>query len=153
MTSCDRRAILRGLGTAVTLPWLEAFRGSNLASAAASATPAPLRSAFMFIPNGVHAPDWVPEQKVHGDRGLTPLLEPISGQRDRISVLVGLDHHNAKALGDGPGDHARSSACFLTAAHPRKTSGEDIEAGISVDQVMAKALQGRTRFDSLELGC
>ena len=153
MTSCDRRAILRGLGTAVTLPWLEAFRGRNLASAASSSNLAPLRSAFMFIPNGVHAPDWIPDQKVHGDRGLTPLLEPISGQRDRISVLVGLDHHNAKPLGDGPGDHARSSACFLTAAHPRKTSGEDIEAGISVDQVMAKALQGRTRFDSLELGC
>ena len=153
MTSCDRRTVLRGLGTAVTLPWLEAFRGGSSAHAASSLSATPLRSAFMFIPNGVHAPDWIPEQQVHGERGLTPLLEPISGQRDRISVLLGLDHHNAKALGDGPGDHARSSACFLTAAHPRKTSGEDIEAGVSVDQVMAKALRGRTRFDSLELGC
>ena len=116
MTSCDRRTVLRGLGTAVTLPWLEAFRGGSSAHAASSLSATTLRSAFMFIPNGVHAPDWIPEQQVHGERGLTPLLEPISGQRDRISVLVGLDHHNAKALGDGPGDHARSSACFLTAA-------------------------------------
>ena len=100
MTSCDRRTVLRGLGTAVTLPWLEAFRGGSSAHAASSPSATTLRSAFMFIPNGVHAPDWIPEQQVHGERGLTPLLEPISGQRDRISVLVGLDHHNAKALGD-----------------------------------------------------
>ena len=53
----------------------------------------------MFIPNGVHAHDWFGEQQVHGERGLTPSVGTISGQRDRISVLVGLDHHNAKALG------------------------------------------------------
>lgn len=153
MTSFDRRTVLQGLGTAVMLPWLECLDKSSSAFAMSSNTTNPLRTAFMFIPNGVHAPDWIPQKDVHGSDGLTPLLEPIAPQRHRISVLSGLDHHNAKALGDGPGDHARSSSCFLTAAHPRKTSGEDIEAGISVDQVMAKALSGRTRFDSLELGC
>ena len=71
MTSCDRRTVLRGLGTAVTLPWLEAFRGGSSAHAASSLSATPLRSAFMFIPNGVHAPDWIPEQQVHGEHGLT----------------------------------------------------------------------------------
>ncbi|MFM8785398.1 MAG: DUF1552 domain-containing protein [Phycisphaerales bacterium] len=61
----------------------------------------------------------------------------------------------AAALGDGPGDHARSAACFLTGAHPHKTAGDDIRAGQSVDQAIADALerQGRrTRLRSLDLG-
>ena len=63
-----------------------------------------------------------------------------------------LCHRNAEALGDGPGDHARSAACFLTGAHPLKTSGGDISVGVSVDQVAAAQLAGTTRMDSLELG-
>ena len=129
MTICDRRAVLRGLGTAVALPWLEAVQGVNQASAASSLSKAPLRTAFMFIPNGVHAPDWFPQQDVHGEHGLSPLLEPIADQRDRISVLVGLDHHNAKALGDGPGDHARSSACFLQPLTPERLQGRTLKLG------------------------
>jgi hypothetical protein len=59
--------------------------------------------------------------------------------------------HNANALGSGPGDHARASASFLTGAHPRE-SGSDIFAGVSADQVAARAIGGQTRFPSLELG-
>src|SRR5205823_4491971 len=53
---------------------------------------------------------------------------------------------------DGPGDHARAGAAFLTCAHPRKTDGADIQAGVSVDQVAAKALGEGTPFASVELG-
>ena len=73
--------------------------------------------------------------------------------KDKITIHAGLAHRNARALGDGPGDHARSAACFLTGAHPRKTSGSDILNGISVDQLAANHMRGKTRFDSLELGC
>ena len=110
MTSCDRRTVLRGLGTAVTLPWLETFRGGSSAHAASSLSATPLRSAFMFIPNGVHAPDWIPEQKVHGERGLTLCWNSFQDSGTHQQWL--LDHHNAKALGDGPGDHARHPLAF-----------------------------------------
>ena len=67
-------------------------------------------------------------------------------------VLTGLAQHNAEALGDGPGDHARSLACFLTGAHPLKTDGAGIRVGVSVDQVAAQKLARQTRLPSLELG-
>ena len=58
---------------------------------------------------------------------------------------------NARALGNGGGDHARASAVFLTGVHPNKTDGADIRAGISVDQIAAQHLAGKCRFPSLEL--
>jgi hypothetical protein len=64
-----------------------------------------------------------------------------------------LKDHNGEALGDGPGDHARAAASFLTGVHPRKTAGSDISVGISVDQVAAQKIGSATRLSSLELGC
>ena len=151
----DRRTVLRGMGTAMALPWLEAMAPTKaLGSVMSAADPAspPVRMAFLFIPNGVHAPDWKPSG-IGKDCTLSPMLSALERHRGDLSVLSGLGHHNAKALGDGPGDHARSSACFLTGAHPVKTDGADIRAGVSVDQLAANHLSGRTRFASLELGC
>jgi hypothetical protein len=68
-------------------------------------------------------------------------------------VFSGLKDHNGEALGDGPGDHARAAASFLTGVHPRKTAGSDISVGISVDQVAAQKIGSATRLASLELGC
>ncbi len=68
-------------------------------------------------------------------------------------MLTGLAHHNAEALGDGGGDHARAGACFLTGVHPKKTAGADIHTGMSVDQIAAKTMGRDTRLSSLELGC
>ncbi len=59
---------------------------------------------------------------------------------------------NARAKGDGPGDHARSAAAFLTGAHPFKTAGANIKVGVSMDQVAAARIGNRTRLPSLELG-
>ena len=155
----DRRTVLRGLGTAIAMPWMEAMAPHSLTrsvSASSLAPDHPVRIAFLFVPNGVHPPDWLPEAEP-GTRttafDLPRSLQPLEDVRDRLTVHTGLAHHNAKALGDGPGDHARSAACFLTGAHPRKTAGSDIVNGISVDQVAAQYLRGRTRFSSLELGC
>ena len=77
-------------------------------------------------------------------------LEPF---RQDTLVLSGLGHRNGGALGDGPGDHARAAASYLTGVHPRKTAGADIQNGISVDQVAAQHVGKQTRFGSLELGC
>jgi len=113
----------------------------------------PRRLAFVFFPNGIHMQDWTP--RAEGPlpaEGLPYLLEPLAGLRGDISILTGLAHGNARALGDGPGDHARSAACFLTGAHPLKTSGADLRVGVSVDQVAADAIGAATRFPSLELG-
>ena len=68
-------------------------------------------------------------------------------------MLSGLAHKNAYALGDGPGDHARAAACYLTGVHPKKTAGADIKNGVSVDQIAAAHIGTSTRFPSLELGC
>jgi len=127
--------------------------GAQSASAlgAAATGAAPRRLIWLFIPNGVEATSWAPRGNGHEWRP-DGILEPIASVREHVSVFSNLCHRNASALGDGPGDHARSAACFLTGVHPRKTAGDDIQVGVSADQIAARALAGTTRFDSLELG-
>lgn len=165
--SLDRRTVLRGMGAAVSLPWLEAMAGDTLALAGSSAlrrarsasaataaagADAPLRMVHCFIPNGVDPPAWMPDPN-RPDAPLPSSLEPLEALRSRFTVVRGLAHDNARAHGNGPGDHARSAAAYLTGAHPVKTAGDDIENGVSVDQVAAKAIGDRTPLASLELGC
>ncbi len=93
--------------------------------------------AFLYVPNGVHMADWTPTEV--GPRfPMPPTLKPLEAYKDDLLVLTGLAQHNAEALGDGPGDHARSLACFLTGTHPLKTDGAGIRVGVSVDQVAAQ---------------
>ena len=147
-TPLSRRTVLRGLGTAVALPWLELM---TKASAFSSAPAGPLRMAFFYVPNGVHMQDWTP--KAEGPLGDLPdILKPLAGLKDDLLVLSGLAQNNGEALGDGPGDHARALATFLTGVHPKKTDGADIKVGMSVDQVAADRVGKLTRFPSLELG-
>jgi len=143
----DRRTFLRGCGTAVALPFLDAMLPRAWAAPAA-----PRRLAFLFVPNGIHMPDWTPATE-GGDYALPHLLEPLAALRGDVAVLTGLAHDKARANGDGPGDHARSAAVFLTGAQPFKTAGANLRAGVSVDQVAAHRLGAATRFPSLELGC
>jgi hypothetical protein len=112
----------------------------------------PLRVAFVYVPNGVHMPDWTPGS-LGSDFELPPILEPLRQVKDQFLVLSGLVLNPARALGDGGGDHARAMASFLTGCHPRKTDGADLKAGISVDQLAGQAIGRSTRFASLELGC
>ena len=144
----SRRAVLRGLGTAIALPWLE---GMGLARATNS-TKGPLRTAFVYVPNGVHLPDWTPTTEGAGFE-LPLILRPLQKVKDQLLVLSGLALDPAQSHGDGGGDHARAMATFLTGRHPRKTNGTNLQAGISVDQVLAQARGSATRFASLEIGC
>lgn len=155
----SRRALLRGLGVSMALPYFEAMTGvgGSLARAAGGAvggveTGAPLRAAFIFTPNGVNYPHWLPTGSGR-DYALSPTLEPLAAVREHVSVLTGLTLDKARANGDGPGDHARSSATFLTGCQARKTSGNDIHVGISVDQFAAGQIGQQTRLPSLEIGC
>ncbi|MBX7166203.1 MAG: DUF1552 domain-containing protein [Pirellulales bacterium] len=146
----DRRTVLKGLGTVVALPWLEAMTPSG--RAAETTAVAPRRAAFFFVPNGVHMPNWTPAEE-GAEFVLPPTLEPLAARQQDLLILSGLSHDKARANGDGPGDHARSAACFLTACQPFKTDGANLRAGVSVDQMIAQHLGARTRFPSLELGC
>lgn len=150
-----RRTFLRGLGAAVALPMLDAMApslGSVVNAATGTAGKAPKRMAFCYVPNGATMSEWTPATLGRGF-DLPRILAPLAPHRDDFCVLSGLDQRNGMALGDGAGDHARASASFLTGVHPRKTSGRDIQAGISVDQVAARQLGRQTVLPSLELSC
>jgi hypothetical protein len=148
-TRISRRTVLRGIGTAIALPWLEAT-SPQVAFGAETPKP-PVRMAFLSVPNGKHMPDWTPD-KAGTDFELKSTLQPIAKFKSHMLQLSGLALDGGKAHGDGPGDHARSCASFLTGAHPKKTDGADIYNGISVDQLAAEKIGHQTRFPSLELG-
>ncbi len=156
----DRRRALQGLGAVVALPWLESLAqaapaattsAAGLPTGALAAGGIPKRAAFIYIPNGVHLPDWFPASG--GPLGELPdILKPLTPFKKSITMFGGLTLDKARANGDGGGDHARAMSAFLTGRQPRKTHGADIRAGTSADQYLAKAIGDETRFASLELG-
>ena len=131
----SRRTMLRGLGTGIALPLLDAMEPALAAPSRAGSAP-PARMAWLYVPNGIHMPDWTPTESGSAYK-LPPTLEPLAGLRGDFSILSGLAQHRANANGDGPGDHARAMASFLTGAQARKTDGLDIHCGTSVDQIAA----------------
>lgn len=151
----DRRTFLRGVGAAVALPVLDAMApslGSVVSAATGTAQKLPRRMAFVYVPNGVTMPEWTP--KGEGTAFELPrILEPLGAFRQDVSVLSGFAQRSGFAGPDGAGDHARASATFLTGVRARKTSGSDIRAGKSVDQVAAERVGGQTVLPSLELSC
>lgn len=146
----SRRTMLRGIGAAVGLPLLD----SMVPAFAAPANPATGAKRFIvtYMPVGTTMKVW-PAEGVGRDYKLSRIQKPFEPLREHFSILSGLDHHQANALGDGGGDHARAGATFLTGTHAKKTSGADIRAGISADQIVAQKTGAETRFASLELGC
>ena len=143
---CDRRLFLRGTGITLALPWLE-----SLASAAGPAQP-PRRLVYLYVPNGAHMDAWTPTTTGALATELPATLRPLAPFRNYLSVLSGLTADKARANGDGPGDHARAMASFLTGRQARKTAGADIRIGISADQVVASQLGRQTHLPSLEIG-
>lgn len=149
-TLLSRRAVLRGTGAMIALPWLEAMLPAITTGAAAQK--APLRMAFLYVPNGKRMDAWTPSEE-GSNYTLPPILEPLKNVKDDLLVLSNLAQRKAFANGDGPGDHARAMATFLTGVQARKTAGADIKIGVSVDQVAAEQVGKATRFGSLEIGC
>jgi hypothetical protein len=136
----NRRTLLKGL---VALPLLESMLPARAT--------APCRMAFLYVPNGIMMDHWTPTAARPNEfPRITSALEPF---RKDVTMISGLTQNGGRALGDGPGDHGRAGANYLTCVHPKKTNGRELQAGVSVDQIAAAKLRGRTRFASLELGC
>lgn len=146
-----RRTFLRGLGTAVALPLLDAMMPTRVFAAGASAGQTPIRMAFLFVPNGMHMPDWTPARE-GPNFDFPKILQALRPVKRDLLVLSGLTHDKGRGNGDGPGDHARSAGVFLTGVQPLKSEGAEVRAGVSVDQKVAKQIGHLTRFPSLEIG-
>jgi hypothetical protein len=145
----NRRTVLRGLGCTLALPLLEAmFPRSTFA---AQEPKHPVRMGIVFFPNGAIMPAWKPTE-TGPNYEMPETLTELEPLRKHITIVTGLAQDNGRAKGDGPGDHARSAASFLTGAHPVKTSGANIKVGMSVDQAAAMKAGQFTRLPSLELG-
>jgi len=150
----SRRAVLRGLGATLSLPLFDAMVPA-FASPAVQKSLAVNRMAFLYVPNGIVMEAWTPA----GGVGSTPLGElprittALTPYRNDILMLSGLTSDGGRAHGDGPGDHGRAGAAYLTGVHPKKTYGKDLKTGTSMDQIAARQLENKTRFGSLELGC
>jgi hypothetical protein len=156
-SSFSRRHFLRGLGACVALPAFASFVPTKLFAAesaaklATTATGAPLRTAFLYFPNGAIPAVWWPkgEDKTFE---FSRTLEPLKPCLKNIQILGGLQDLSANAENDGGGDHARANGTFLTGVRVKKSAVE-IHNGVSIDQVMAREIGHLTRFPSLELTC
>src|ERR1700752_3014807 len=143
--SIPRRTFLRGAGAALALPFLDAMTPALAADKAR-----PIRMAFIEVPNGIMMDKWTPATE-GANFALTPILEPLAQFRDRMLVLSGLDQNQSKGLPfEVGGDHPRACTAWLTGTHCKMTSGADLRAGISVDQIAARELGKYTQLASLE---
>jgi hypothetical protein len=136
----------------MALPILQSLAPRSLAAAvAASVAKAPVRMAFIYVPNGVNLMEWTPKE-TGADFQLPYSLEPLRAHKNDLLVLSGLAQDKGRNNGDGAGDHARAAGTWLTGAQPLKSESSQIRAGISADQVAANIIGKQTRFASLELG-
>jgi hypothetical protein len=139
-----RRTFLRGLGTTLALPLLDAMVPSMTAFADTPANPV-RRLGFIYVPMGAHMPQWTPSGS--GSLGeLSPSLRSLAPVADQLTVVTNLELKNAY-----PGTHATSNAAFLSAATAKWTESSDYYLGTTADQMAAKQLGQETRLPSLEL--
>ncbi len=142
-----RRSFLQGVGATVALPLLDAMAPALAASPAAIT-----RYAFVHVPHGAAPGYWEPQGEGK-NWSLSPILEPLSGLKDYLTVVSDMDHAMAGSLSpdESAGDHSRTAAVFLSAAHPKRTEGQDIHAGVTIDQIIAKKIGQDSPLPSLEL--
>ncbi len=148
-----RRTFLRGMGATLALPLLDAMVPAASALAKTAANPT-RRLGFVYVPNGVIQPQWVPPSVGRGF-DLSPILSPLEPFRDRLLVLSGLAHRQADSFGDGNGDHPRATAVWLSGVHAWERRGRqgptEVKLGTTADQLAARELGRVTPIPSLEL--
>ncbi|HXR08636.1 MAG TPA: DUF1552 domain-containing protein, partial [Candidatus Acidoferrum sp.] len=152
----SRRRFLRGLGACIALPAFESLAPASLLAgpaAAAAGKTAPVRMAFVYVPNGIIPSSWWPAGEGGTEFELPPTLRPLCNVKREVQLISGLEDLSANPGKDGGGDHARAGGTFLTGVRIKKTAGSDIFAGVSFDQLIARQIGHRTRFPSLELTC
>ncbi|MCA9125477.1 MAG: DUF1552 domain-containing protein [Planctomycetales bacterium] len=155
----SRRRFLRSAGIAMGIPALESLTSANTRRAlagtrmpATTATGAPLRTAFLYFPNGAIQDAWWPT--VDGSEiTLNRTMKPLQSVKDKFQILAGLDDIAANPGRDGGGEHARANSTFLTGVRIKKTNGADFRAAVSADQIMAQQIGLQAPFRSLEMTC
>lgn len=144
----SRRRMLKGMGACIALPFLEAMALPGVNSTAYAKSP--VRTAFLFMPNGVHPEHWTPE-KMGTDFQLTRQLLPLEKFKQDILVLGELMNKNS--IFKGADGHYAKSASLLTCMPIKQTIGDNISSGgVSIDQVIASKIGNETLFPSLEYG-
>jgi hypothetical protein len=144
----SRRTLLRGAGTALALPFLDAMTPALASSRLPGKKP--VRMAFVYVPNGIMMDGWNPDYEGKLTE-LPRILKPLEAHKSDINIISNLTHNSGRALLDGAGDHGRCSGSYLTGIQVKKTL-VDIKAGVSCDQLVANEVGKETRFPSLELG-
>lgn len=142
----SRRAVLKGLGAAIALPMLDSMVPAVSALSRTAAQPVK-RFGVVYVPNGMIMPSYLPKMEGAGFE-LTPTLSPLANYRDRVLVLSGLDCTPTPGRPGGP--HAKATTRFLTDVSP-PTSETWLDAGISMDQILANETGRQTQLGSLEL--
>jgi hypothetical protein len=137
----SRRRLLCGLGAGVALPLLDSMIPASTALAATAAVP-PKRFGAVFVPHGERPGYWTPK-KIGADFELSPILEPLADFRDELTVV--------SELCDPVDGHAVTVAAWLSGSIPKRTVAEDVYAGITIDQMIARKIGGETVFPSLEV--
>ena len=157
-THIPRRAVLKGLGVSIALPFLDAM---TPAFAAPAASGRKLRLVAMEMVHGVAGATtfgaskhmWSPAAAGSAFDLSPTALAPLEPYRDYLTIVSNTDCRNAEAF-TAPeigGDHFRSAAVFLTQSHPHQTQGSDVYAGTSLDQIYAKAAGQDTPIPSIQL--
>ncbi len=139
-----RRTFLKGAGTSVALPLLEAMVPAMTAQAKTAATPIK-RLGFVYMPMGSDIVRWTPPQ-VGKIEELSSTLSSLESVKDQVTVLTNMELKNSY-----PGTHATSNAGFLSAAKAKWTESTDYYLGTTADQIAAKQIGQETRLPSLEL--
>jgi hypothetical protein len=143
--SLPRRTFLRGVGTMLGLPLLEAMVPALTAMSKTSARPVP-RLGFVYVPHGVIMDRWTPAAAGAGFT-FTPILKPLEAFRDSLVVVSNL----ARPEANFETQHAGAAASWLAGVPPKRTEGPDFQVGTTIDQVVAKAIGQETTFPSLEV--
>lgn len=145
-----RRTVLRGLGTALALPFLDGMVPALVALRNTAANPI-RRFGAVYVPNGMEMRQWTPKGEGQNFE-FSRILKPLEAFRNQVNILSGLaDKPAIPRQGEGVGDHARAASTWLTGVHVKKTEGPDIRAGQSLDQLIAKQVGQATQLASLEL--
>lgn len=142
-----RRTLLRGIGTAIALPFLDAMVPAMRGAPVVKPTP---RMGFFYVPNGMYLPNFHPET-AGTNFELTPILKPLEAHRDRLTVVTGLSNLGVISPKEGGGVHTRAHAGWLNGVLAKRTEGSDIQAGKTIDQYAADKLGADTPLRSLEL--
>jgi uncharacterized protein DUF1552 len=144
-TALPRRTFLRGMGATLALPLLDAM----VPAMSAASKPAP-RFAAVYCGNGANMNDWTPASEGTGF-AFSPILKPLERFRDRTLVFTGLDNFQATDQGDSGGQHPRAAPAFMSCVHPKQTEGADVQAGTTIDQLIAQRVGRDSKLASLEL--